>query len=66
MSVPRSAPVVRTLHDARPGLPTRLAVRDAAQAMPRGMPGGAIVGVRGAYDSENGANRSIPVASARI
>ena len=43
ISVPRSAPVVRTLHDDRPALPTRLAVRAAADAMPRGMPGGAVL-----------------------
>jgi hypothetical protein len=32
VTVPRSAPVVRTMHDARPGLPSRLAVRAAARA----------------------------------
>lgn len=31
VSVPRSAPVVRTMHDARPRLPSRLAVRAAAR-----------------------------------
>ena len=37
VSVPRSAPVVRTLHDGRPALPTRLAVRAAARTMRRGI-----------------------------
>src|SRR5215218_3217486 len=36
ITVPRSAPLVRTLRDGRPALPTALAVRTAARAMPRG------------------------------
>ncbi len=52
---PTSLPqVTRTLHAARPSLPTRLAVRQAARHGPRGLPGGAIVGVPGAYDQESG------------
>ena len=43
ISVPRSAPVVRTMTDARPGPPPLLAVRAAADAMPRGLPGGPIL-----------------------
>ena len=43
VTVPRSAPVVRPMTDARPGLPSLLAVRAAADAMPRGMPGGAVL-----------------------
>ena len=44
ITIPRSAsPVVRTLTDARPGLPSRLAVRAAARTMPRGLPGGAVL-----------------------
>jgi hypothetical protein len=45
VTVPRSAPVERTMTDGRPALPTRLAVRASADAMPRGLPGGAILGV---------------------
>ena len=41
VTVPRSAPVVHTMTDARPGLPSRLAVRAAARAMPGGLPSGA-------------------------
>ena len=37
ITIPRSAPVVRTMTDGRPALPTRLAVRAAARAMPRGV-----------------------------
>jgi hypothetical protein len=42
--------VVRTTQNSRPTLPKRLAVREAARRGPRGLPGGGIVGVSGAYD----------------
>jgi len=37
--VPTGRPVARTHHDARPALPPRLAVRNAARSGPRGLPG---------------------------
>jgi hypothetical protein len=52
ISIPRSAPVVRTMHDARPMLPSVLGVRAAAEAMPRGLPGGAVVMAGSGNDPE--------------
>jgi hypothetical protein len=49
-SAARLRSVTRTMQDARPILPTRLAVREAARRSPRGLPGATIVGVPGAYD----------------
>lgn len=43
ITVPTAPPFTRTLHDARPRLPTRLAVRAATRAMPRGLPGAGAV-----------------------
>jgi hypothetical protein len=52
ITIPRSAPVVRTMYDARPTVPTRFAVRAAAEAMPGGLPGGAILLPGSANDPE--------------
>jgi len=49
-SAARASGMVRTLHDARPSLPPRLAVRQAARAMPGGVRGGPILGARRAWD----------------
>jgi hypothetical protein len=54
VSVPSSAPVVRTLTDARPELPTAPAVRAAARAMPTGLPGGAVLMTGSGNDPERG------------
>lgn len=48
--VPQGRHDARTNHDARPAAPPRLAARLAASRSPRGLPGGAIVGVPGAHD----------------
>jgi hypothetical protein len=37
ITVPRSAPVERTIHNDHPSLPSRLSVRAAAEAGPRGL-----------------------------
>lgn len=52
VSVPHGH-VTRTLHGGSPSLPLDLAVRRAARNSPRGLPGGPIIGVPGAYDDPN-------------
>lgn len=46
--------IVRTMHDARPGLPPAFAVRMAARRGPRGLPGGAILLPGSANDPRHG------------
>jgi hypothetical protein len=59
VTVPTGLPYARTLRDGRPRLPTRLAVRAAARAMPQGLPGGGAVLLPGS------ANDSLRAWSAR-